>query len=321
MEDYPRNLHYFARLLAGATFLLLIAGALVTSNDAGLSVPDWPLSHGQWMPPMTGGVFYEHGHRMIAAGVGLLTIAMNLWLWKSERRLWVRGLGLAALAAVIVQGVLGGMTVLFFLPPPVSVLHASMAPLFFSMVLTLAVVTSRGWVNLTDSLGGGLRAAAGGAGSELKWALAGSVAVYGQWVLGAAVRHSGTVDGTKGAVLVTSALTVHIIGAVLLTAIIVSSSALLIRRMKDPVVVRLAVFKLILLLTQLLLGFGAYLVRAGAAERVQPTPAGVWIATSHLAVGGLLLAVSLILTLRLARGAVIRSRRVLITPRLAEQAL
>src|SRR5271169_5826202 len=97
-----RRVHAFAVFTACCTFLLLIAGALVTSNDAGLSVPDWPLSYGSLMPPMIGGIFYEHGHRMIASFVGLLSIILAVWLWRvysrnppGERRL--RWLGVAAL--------------------------------------------------------------------------------------------------------------------------------------------------------------------------------------------------------------------------------
>src|ERR1700680_530742 len=81
-----RNVHRFALFTACCTFLLLIAGALVTSNDAGLSVPDWPLSYGSLTPPMVGGIFYEHGHRMMAAFVGLLSIALAIWLWRAEPR-------------------------------------------------------------------------------------------------------------------------------------------------------------------------------------------------------------------------------------------
>ncbi len=87
------NVHRFAVFTACCTFLLLIAGALVTSNDAGLSVPDWPLSYGSLLPPMVGGIFYEHGHRMIAAFVGMLSIVLAVWLWRVETRAWVRWLG------------------------------------------------------------------------------------------------------------------------------------------------------------------------------------------------------------------------------------
>ncbi|MGB7624781.1 MAG: COX15/CtaA family protein, partial [Terriglobia bacterium] len=141
-----RGLHRFLVFLSLATLVLIVAGALVTSNDAGLSVPDWPTSFGSFrMPPMVGGILYEHGHRMIAASVGLLTVVLTLWILWKERRTWMRRLGVVALLAVIVQGVFGGITVRFFLPPPVSTLHACLAQLFFALVVSLAVFTSPGW--------------------------------------------------------------------------------------------------------------------------------------------------------------------------------
>src|SRR5271170_5005619 len=109
----PLSIHRFAFLLSCCVVLLLMAGALVTSNDAGLSVPDWPLSYGSLLPPMVGGIFYEHGHRMIATLVGTLSIVLAVWLWRVESRRWVRWLGVVALGAVIAQGILGGLTVLF----------------------------------------------------------------------------------------------------------------------------------------------------------------------------------------------------------------
>ena len=135
MKKYSnRSVHRFAVFTAACTFLLLIAGALVTSNDAGLSVPDWPLSYGSLLPPMVGGIFYEHGHRMIATFVGMLSIVLAVWLWRVESRAWVRWLGVAALGAVVAQGILGGITVLFFLPPAISSAHATLAQLFFCTV-------------------------------------------------------------------------------------------------------------------------------------------------------------------------------------------
>src|SRR6185503_4005309 len=115
-------LHCYLKLLVFLTFCLLIAGGLVTSNDYGLAVPDWPKSYGMWMPPMIGGVLYEHGHRMVASFVGFLTVILTIWLWIKEPRKWVRILGSVALLAVIVQGVLGGLTVQFLLPTPISVM-------------------------------------------------------------------------------------------------------------------------------------------------------------------------------------------------------
>lgn len=111
---------------------------MVKSTDSGLAVPDWPLSYGMLFPPMVGGVFYEHGHRMVATVVGLLTLCLAIWLGVSEQRRWVRHLGFCALGAVILQGVLGGVTVLFFLPVPISVIHGVLAQIFFILTIIIA---------------------------------------------------------------------------------------------------------------------------------------------------------------------------------------
>src|SRR5438094_5769307 len=132
----------YAAFVALATFLLIIAGALVTSNDAGLSVPDWPTSFGSFrMPRMVGGVKFEHGHRMIAGTVAILTILLALWLWRSEPRAWVRKLGGVAVLVIIAQAVLGGITVLFFLPVTISVSHACLGQIFFCITVSLALFT------------------------------------------------------------------------------------------------------------------------------------------------------------------------------------
>src|SRR5688572_32734479 len=120
-------LNYYLRFMVLATLFLIVAGGLVTSQDYGLAVPDWPKSYGMWFPPMIGGVFYEHGHRMIAGFVGILTVIMTAWLWWKEPRKWVRIFGTLALLSVIAQAVLGGITVLYFLPTWVSTLHATLA--------------------------------------------------------------------------------------------------------------------------------------------------------------------------------------------------
>ena len=129
---------------------MIVAGGLVTSTGSGLAVPDWPTSYG-WnmftfpMQHMVGGIFYEHGHRLIASGVGFLTVILALWIWKAEPRRWMRVLGFTALAAVCVQGILGGITVLYFLPTPVSTAHAGLAQIFFCLTIAIALFTSRGW--------------------------------------------------------------------------------------------------------------------------------------------------------------------------------
>jgi cytochrome c oxidase assembly protein subunit 15 len=143
-------LHLFALLVALSTALLIFAGGLVTSTGSGLSVPDWPNTYGWFMfsfplDKMVGGIRYEHSHRLIASTVGLLMIVLAFWLWRTERRQWVRRLGYLALAAVITQGILGGITVLWFLPDPISIAHASLAQIVFCLTSAIALFTSPGW--------------------------------------------------------------------------------------------------------------------------------------------------------------------------------
>src|SRR2546423_3707977 len=144
-------LHRFATFVAGCTVLLVLAGSLVTSTASGLSVPDWPTSYGWSMftfPPSkwVGGILYEHSHRLIASTFGFLTIVLAVWLWISEPRRWLRRLGLAALGAVVAQGVLGGITVLLFLPAIISTAHAGLAEIFLCLTVAIALFTSPAWV-------------------------------------------------------------------------------------------------------------------------------------------------------------------------------
>src|SRR5262245_19575998 len=141
----PVWVHRFAVLTVGATLVLIFVGALVTSTGSGLAVPDWPLSFGQVFPPMVGGVLFEHGHRLVAALVGVLTVALMMLLTQWESRIWVRWLARGAVLAVLLQGTLGGMTVLLRLPLVVSVTHACLAQAFLCLVITLAVCTAPGW--------------------------------------------------------------------------------------------------------------------------------------------------------------------------------
>ena len=141
-DDTPVWLRRFTKLVAGATLFLIFAGAMVTSTGSGLAVPDWPLSYGMVMPPMVGGIFYEHGHRMIAATVGLLTVIQAIWLQLRETKRFVRVLGWCSVGAVIAQGVLGGVTVLLLLPHSVSIAHAALAEIFFCLNASIAFFTS-----------------------------------------------------------------------------------------------------------------------------------------------------------------------------------
>jgi cytochrome c oxidase assembly protein subunit 15 len=188
----PRGLHAFAVGVAAATLLLVFAGGLVTSTESGLSVPDWPTTYGQNMftfpvSKWVGGIRYEHVHRLIASGVGLLTVVLAVWLARREPRRWVRRLGYLALAAVVLQGMLGGLTVLLLLPPAVSVAHACLAQTFFCLVVTIAVVTSPRWS--PSSSAGSLREAL--AASPLgRTAAVTAGAVFLQLLIGAVMRHT-----------------------------------------------------------------------------------------------------------------------------------
>src|SRR5690349_7670811 len=145
MAERTTGLHRFATLTAGATFVLLFVGGLVPRTGPGLAVPDWPLSFGQVFPAMVGGVLFEHGHRLVASLVGCLTVALALWTVVGDARPAVRALGLLALLAVVLQGVLGGVTVLYTLPLGVSVTHACLAQAFFCLTVALTTVTGPSW--------------------------------------------------------------------------------------------------------------------------------------------------------------------------------
>lgn len=138
----PVALRRFTKFTASSTLFLIFAGAMVTSTDSGLGVPDWPLAFGRVFPPMVGPIFYEHGHRLIATSVGLLTTIQAIWLQVREPKRFLRILGWFALAMVLAQGLLGGLTVLFLLPPQISIAHASMAELFFATNVSIAFFAS-----------------------------------------------------------------------------------------------------------------------------------------------------------------------------------
>ncbi len=141
------GLHRFALFTACCTAFLIFLGGLVTSTQSGLSVPDWPTTYGWNMftfpfSKWVGGIFFEHSHRLVASFVGFLTVVLTLWTWLGEKRGWVKWLSATALGAVILQGVLGGLTVLFLLPAPISTLHACLAQTFFCLVIAVGAFTS-----------------------------------------------------------------------------------------------------------------------------------------------------------------------------------
>ena len=183
--SFQPEIHRFALAVMGCTFLLLLAGALVTSTGSSLSVPDWPLSYGTLFPKMTGGVLFEHGHRLIAGTVSLLMLALAVTLQRMETRGWVKVIAWSAMVAVLLQALLGGLTVLYHLPTPVSVCHAGLAQIFFCLVTTLALVTSKNWIEETP---GRLSTVAP---SLPIFAATTVVVIYIQVLLGALTRHSG----------------------------------------------------------------------------------------------------------------------------------
>ena len=287
-----RGVHRFALLVAVATFFLIIAGANVTSHDAGLAVPDWPLSFGKFFPKMVGNVFWEHGHRLIAASVGLLTIGLAVYLQFRERRSWVKQIGWIALGLVIIQGLLGGLTVKLNLPLAVSAAHATLAQLFFLTTVSLAVVTSRGWMaaeaNIAERAGVSSRA----------FCVTSLSVILAQLVLGATLRHSATWDRP----LPTGLLIAHISGAVIVTLVLgLTATTVLLRHRGEKFLTRPATVAIGLLFVQLILGLAAYITRTASPYGPQPLSPMIAVTVAHVACGALVFAATIVLTLRVFR--------------------
>lgn len=147
-------LHRFALLTAASTLFLIWVGGLVTSHGVGMAVPDWPTTYGYNMfffpvSRWVGGIFYEHSHRLVASGVGFLTVILAVWLGLCEERRWLRRLGYIALVAVILQGVLGGLRVTQ-MKDVLGVFHATLAQLFFALLCAICLFTSRWWLKISE---------------------------------------------------------------------------------------------------------------------------------------------------------------------------
>ncbi len=176
--------NHFAWFTALATLFLICSGGMVTSKGAGLAVPDWPTTFGYNMflfpaSKWVGGILFEHTHRLIASAVGLLTLILAAWLWFAECRPWVRNLGLAAVGAVILQGLLGGLRVTM-LKNEIGIFHACLAQAFFGLLVVIALVTSRSWAV----------AAVADRGESLRRIALGTTAlIFLQLALGATMRH------------------------------------------------------------------------------------------------------------------------------------
>lgn len=295
-----RGVHRFALLVAGATFFLIIAGALVTSHDAGLATSDWPLTEGRFLPRveslgirsgvnMVGNLFWEHGHRMVATTVGVLTIGLVVFLVKKEKRSWVRRLGWIALAGVIAQGLLGGLTVKLNLPLVVSAAHATLAQLFFCTTVSLAVFTSSSWIKdrpVIEEQGS----------LPLRYlCVAAASAIFLQLIIGATLRHSATWDQP----LPTDLLLTHVGGAIAVTLLLGSVALVILRRHSgEGFLTRPAKVALLLLVLQLFLGIAAYITRVASPNDPQPLNPMVGITVAHVACGALVFATTIVLTLR-----------------------
>ena len=301
-----RAVHRFALLVAIATFFLIIAGANVTSHDAGLATSDWPLSNGQVFPRMVGNLFWEHGHRLVATTVGLLTIALAIVLQIRERRSWVKRLGWVALGGVIAQGLLGGLTVKMNLPLAVSAAHATLAQLFFLTTVSLAVFTSRSW--MLEPAG---RLAEKRTASLRRFCLIACAAIFVQLILGAVLRHSATWDQF----LPTGLLAAHIAGALVVALTVGTSVVVTLRNyLSEKYLSRPAILVGILLLVQLALGVITYFARAASPNDPQPLNPMISLTVAHVAGGALVFAATILLTLRAYRVLRIDERAYVLAP-------
>jgi heme a synthase len=273
---------------ACATLVVITAGALVTSNDAGLSVPDWPTSFGYLVkvPHFVGGVRYEWSHRMVAGTLVSLTLAIALWTLLVERRRWMRWLALAAFGTVITQATLGGLTVLFFQPPWLSTAHATVAQTFFCIAVAIALFTGRKWVEETPQVEFDSHHP-----SLFTLALLSVVILYVQLILGGMFRHHGM------------SWWPHVLNAIVVsfvlawTAIRALSVHSHIEAVRRPATVMLS-----LLIAQLCLGFTAFVTRvAWGRSAAQPELPMVASTVAHVAVGVLLLATTVVLAIQVWR--------------------
>ena len=290
----------YSILAVVASVALLSWGGLVTSIDAGLAVPDWPSSFGSYDPLATGfedptdptarwwhylPILAEHGHRLLGALVGLLTLGLALWTWRADPRRWMRKLGFAALALVIVQGILGGLRVIW-VSLDLAVVHALTAQLFFALLVALTLFTAPGW----------LRADSVAQTSPQKrrlgvLAAATVVALYAQIILGALLRQLGAgVDLWFAGI--------HITGAFVVLGLVLATFSHTRRHYSTQRLLnRSAWFMLGAVATQMMLGFSAFTVLLVETQQAQRSAIQVILNSSHLVVGALLLAAAVSLAL------------------------
>ena len=277
---YHPGVHRYAVFVFCWTILLLVAGALVTSNDAALAVPDWPTSYGTFTPPMYGGIFYEHSHRLIAGALGILLIVEAVVIWRYEERRWLRWFALAAVSGVVAQAILGGQVVIQLLHYWLPVLHACFAQIMFAAILSLAVFTSKWWTEEQPVLDdrGGL--------SIHTIVIINAVVTFLQVFLGAGFRHQDM------------PIWPHVVGAFAVLGVMIWTAAVLRRRFDSS---RELTFGRTLLHsmvgTQILLGGAAYWSRLVTQDAPQPMPVMVVLTVVHTVFGALIFATSILVVL------------------------
>jgi len=281
---YNKAHHYYALFTAFATFLVIIAGALVTSNDAGLAVPDWPTSfHTFHMPRMVGGVLYEHGHRMIAGFTILLTLGIAIFTIAVDRRAWMKKLAIAGFCTILVQAVLGGITVLNFLPPAVSTAHAIVGQTFFCIAVTIALLTGRKYTGEVQRTAVDRRRPSLIALTQLS-----VLVLYVQLALGGMFRHGGM------------SWEPHVFNAAIVAIVLTWTSIRVLSYYSEVESLRRpAILMLGLLMGQLCLGFTSFLTKVvWGHDAAQPQPMMVWSTVAHVATGALLLATAVVLAIQ-----------------------
>jgi len=275
------GLHRFSIVTLYSTILLLVAGALVTNNNAGDSVPDWPLAYGHLIPPMlVGGIRYEYAHRVVAGVVAVLTLFLAAWLARSAPNRLARRLGWIAFGLVVAQGVLGGVRVLFHHPAVLATAHATLAQLFFVAIVSLALLTSQWWQRNSASLED---TSSPRVGPLAAWT---TTAIFVQLILGAGFRHDafGILPHLVGGIVV--------LFLVVWTCRVVKSRFGQVRDLR-----RWGIYLQASLGTQIVLGIAAYWAVVQAAREPQPSWLFVMIEVAHVIFGALTLAASVVLTL------------------------
>jgi heme a synthase len=277
---YHPVVHKYALFVVSWTILLLTAGALVTSEDAALAVPDWPLSYGTLNPPMVGGIAFEHSHRLIAAALGLFIIVLAVMLGRKDERPWLKYLGLAAVGGVIFQGILGGLTVLKLLHYWLPVMHACTAELMFAILVSIAFFTSHWWMeNLPQYEDQG-------APPIHSIVTLNAAVIFLQVLAGAGFRHQYI------------SVKPHVIGSVLVLGMVIWTAAVLRRRFAlVPEISRVRRMLHALVGIQLLLGLGSLWSRLSTVDDPQPMPVMVAFTVVHTVVGAILFATSIVTVL------------------------